>query len=417
MLALILLLSGSGGAGLARADDVSTEVPTADDVLDTLKRTLAWLQQTRVVAQAAKEAAVVLAVNEEEPAALRVVQRAFEVARAQAALLAQLDGAESNSMTPTARRAQRRARLEVAIREQERGLARLRERPGTAPRLRRAALAKEITAAEHRLAIDRLRLELLGSLEQADASLGSDDGDLAQQIQGLEEAVSGLSASGASPRPAAAQAPAPPPAPVPTTGTWGIVRRWLVLRRVRGQLSQVERTTEELAREVDVQVETTRTIVRELARRLREQIDGPPGDGVAEQHFKRQLQRMKLLGGVLVPLRTEAALLRRFQSDLQGWQRAIDYASRKGLQDLAIGLAGVVIALVVIGLGALAVAHRHRAVHQGSVPPAAPAADAQHRGRAPPSCSSSSSTSRTSSPRSWRPSASQPRVSPSRSRT
>jgi hypothetical protein len=37
----------------ASADDVATEVPTTDDVLDSLKRTLSWYQQTRGAARSA----------------------------------------------------------------------------------------------------------------------------------------------------------------------------------------------------------------------------------------------------------------------------------------------------------------------------------------------------------------------------
>jgi hypothetical protein len=354
-LALILLWGVLWhGVMTARADDVATTLPTADEVLDALKRTLTWFQQTRVAAQAGKEAGVVLTVREEEPTASRAVQVAFEVARTQAALLAQPQNAEPSTLTPAARRAQRRSQLEAAIREEERALERLRERARTGSRSRRAELAPQITQTEHRLAVDRLRLELLSSLEHADASLGSGEPDLTQQIEALQESVPELNTTSASAKASTTQSAQTAPASVPATGTWGIVRRLLALQRARGQLTQLDRTTAELVREVDVQVETTRTMVRDLSRRLRDQVSAVPGDQDAEQAFHRELERVKLLGAVLVPLRTEGALLRRFTSDLELWHRSIDRETRRSLQDLAVGLVGVVIALGVIGLGALA---------------------------------------------------------------
>jgi small-conductance mechanosensitive channel len=54
-----------------------------------------------------------------------------------------------------------------------------------------------------------------------------------------------------------------------------------------------------------------------------------------------------------VPLRQEAELLRRYTTDLQGWQRAIDEETRRVLQSLGFELIGVVIALAVIMIGSV----------------------------------------------------------------
>jgi hypothetical protein len=350
-LALVLLLCGGGAP--ARADDASTELPTADEVLDTLKGTLAWYQQTRAVAMAAREAGIVVTVRESEPAT-RVVQQAFEVARAQAAALAQPDDAAStNGATPAARRAARRTAIQAAIHDGERELARLRERKRAAAASRRAAIGREITGVEQRLAVDRLRLELLASVEQAEASLGTSEPGLTEQIQALQEAVPEVAASAAQSRPASAQPAATTAVPAPATETWGIVRRLLALRRAHGQVAHLEEETGALLRAVDVQAEATRTIVRDLTVRLRGQVSGAAGDRAATEDFGHELERLKRLAAIAVPLRTEAVLLQRFDNELQIWRRTIDRESRKGLQDLVVGLAGVAVALVLIGVGAL----------------------------------------------------------------
>jgi hypothetical protein len=331
------------------AQETAQELPTADDVLEHLRSTLAWYQQARVATQAAREGSVLLTTRDEEPTVLRVVQRAFEVARAQAALLTQAGVPSSTAETPAARRAQRRAAIETAIREGERELAQRRERAQRTPAARREPLLRDVTATEHRLAVDRLRLELLTHLEQADASLAPGQSDLIQEIQALQESVPELTSA------ATPAAKAPVVATPPADGTWSVVRRLLALQRARSQLGQLAGATENLAAEVDALVDSTRTSVRAMSRRLRDQTATAPAVGDAEQEFRRELERLKGMGGILVPLRGEAALLQRVRADVAGWQRGVDRETRRGVQDLVLGLVGVVVALGAILIGGLMV--------------------------------------------------------------
>ena len=166
-------------AGVAvRAEDSAPQWPSAEEVLDRLKSTHDWYQQTRQTMQMAKEAAVILAAREDEQAVLRIVQHGFDAARAQAALVEQTaagSAAPAAATNPAMRRAERRAKLETAIREGGRELERLRERVRHAPAARRAALERELTALANRLALDRMQLELITSLQQAETSLASGD--------------------------------------------------------------------------------------------------------------------------------------------------------------------------------------------------------------------------------------------------
>jgi hypothetical protein len=180
-------------------------------------------------------------------------------------------------------------------------------------------------------------------------------------------------------------------------GTWASVHRLLALQRAHTALAQLALGTAELARTTDVDVQTTRQAVRELLRTLRALAGDAPGSaraGIAggaeptatsesaaspagkdaaaparaasatppgaspapsvdEQHFRAELERLKTLTATMVPLRAEVALLRRFESDLRIWQRGIDRDSRTELQNLAVGLIGVVLALGAILVGGI----------------------------------------------------------------
>jgi hypothetical protein len=386
---VMLALSLSLAATTALARDSNPAAPSADDVLDGLKRVLAWAQQARVTVQAVREASVGVPVREDEQIVARVLQRAFESARARAALVVQAPTGSDEERARTARRAQRRAELEAAIRQDERELARAQARARAAPRSQR-----EATAVANRLALDRMRLDLLKSLEQADVSLASEEPDLLQQIQALQEAAPEVTGATPSAKPANGGTTTPVPA---SFGTWASLHRLLALQRVHTALSQLALATEELARTTDVDVQTTGQAVRELLRTLRAVAGGAPGSapaGVAggaaptatsegaaspagkdaaaparaggatppgaspapsvdEQHFRAELERLKTLTATMVPLRAEVALLRRFESDLRILQRGIDRDIRTELQNLAVGLIGVVLALGAILVGGI----------------------------------------------------------------
>ena len=374
-----------------RADESSAAAPTSDDVLDTAKQALEWAQQARATMQSLREAGVSVSLREEEQAVVRVLQRVFESARARAALVVQTPSENEETRARAARRAERRAKLEAAIREGEREVERQQARARAAPRARREAVERDASAAANRLALDRMRLELLKSLEQADVSLATGEPDLLQQIQALQETVPELAGAGAQAPAKAANAPAAS-APSSSFGTWASVHRLLALQRARTMLAQLAVTTEKRAREADIDVQQTRTAVRELGRTLRAAAgagpaaetgtgatsgrtgaatSGPsargaaggataaaegaasPGTPIAISDFRRELERLKLLGSTLVPLRAEAALLRRFESDMRLWQREIDRDFRSELQNLALGLVGVVLALGAILVGGI----------------------------------------------------------------
>jgi hypothetical protein len=379
--ALLLLLAC---AVPALSQDNAPVAVTEDQVLDPLKQTLAWFQQARGAMQTAREASIALTTREDEITVVRVLQRAFDVATLRAALVApppvasNRDGAEgpaqAQTTDPRVRRAERRAQLEAAIRSGEQEVARLRERAERTPRARREAVEREAMAAANRLALERLRLEFLTSLQEADATTATPSGDLMQEIQALRDAVPELASAptaapakpGASPASKASTgapvtsgtaAPAQPAVAVDRSGTLSIVNHMLGLQRARATLSQIAASTHSLRLDVEADATATRDAVRALAGRLREQVGAagaPVSSAVDQAAFRRELDRLKALGAVLVPLRAQSTLLQRLESDIRLWQRTIDRDSRDGLRALVLSVMGVVIALAAIAIGAMA---------------------------------------------------------------
>jgi Mechanosensitive ion channel len=351
--ALVLVASFCTGATAALAQETGPPPRTPDDVLGVLRRTLTWYQSARIAMQAANDATGGLAVREDEQTVLRVLQRAFDGARAETALLEHSGATTTSGKPPGGTRAERRATLETAVRNDEQQLARLRARARSAPPARRATLERDITAISHQLDLERLRLEFVISLEQVDASLAAADLDLAHQIQALQEAVPELTSPSAAPKTATA-----PPAIAPaTSGAWTIVYRLLALQRSRNSLAELALATAGLVHDVDGELQSTRAALRSLMTRLRALATNPGENATTpaagEQEFHAMLDRVKLLGAVVVPLRAEAALLHRYVNDIERWQRTVEGESRHVMERLALELAGVVVGIVAILVGAV----------------------------------------------------------------
>src|SRR4030095_11270370 len=105
----------------------------------------------------------------------------------------------------------------------------------------------------NRLALDRMRLDLLKSLEQADVSLASGEPDLLQPLQALQEAAPEVARG----TPSAKAATSGTTTPVPASfGTWASVHRLLALQRAHTAIAQLALKTEEFARHTAVDLHT-----------------------------------------------------------------------------------------------------------------------------------------------------------------
>jgi hypothetical protein len=352
---LVLALGASALPARARADDAPTAPkaaappsPTApaprtpEQVLASLNRAMTWYRQARIVMRSVDGSGVFG--HADEQTALRLVGRAFDVARAEAALL----GRESTAAAgATGRRAEEQKKLEAGVRQGEKEVERLRARVRAEPE-KRSVLEREVTVAQNRLDLDRARLDFLAQLKALDAVRAGTDDDLEHQIEALQEAVPELRSPAVGPPAAAAVAG-------PEAGTWGMLQRLLTLHRSRSRLEDLEAATNDLVRRVEDEAKAARATLRPMLARLRTLATDPTDSGMSlgesQREFRELLERRKLVVAVALPLREETALARRYANDLKGWNEVIDRESWQALQGLALDLLGVLVALAVIVVG------------------------------------------------------------------
>ena len=313
-----------------------------EEVLASLNRAMTWYRQARIVMRSVDGSGVFG--HADEQTALRLVGRAFDVARAEAALLGRDSVVASGA---AGRRADEQKQLEAAVRQGAKDVERLRARVRAEPE-KRAALEREAAAAQNKLELDRARLEYFGQLGTLDASRAGGDDDLEHQLEALREAVPELRSTTAG-QPVAAMASAP------ASGTWSMLQRLLVLHRSRSRLAELETATDELVRRLEEEAKAARAGLRPILTRLRALAKDPTDAGTSvsdsQREFRDLLERRKLLVAVALPRREEVALARRYASDLKGWNEVVDRESWQALQGLALDLLGVVVALAVIVVG------------------------------------------------------------------
>ena len=315
---------------------------TPEQVLASLNRAMTWYRQARIVMRSVDGSGVFG--HADEQTALRLVGRAFDVARAEAALLGRDSAAASGA---AGRRAEEQKKLEAAVRKGEQEVERLRGRLRAEPE-KRWALEREAAATQNRLELDRARLEFFSQLrELGSSSSGADDG-LEHQIEALQEAVPELRS------PTTAQ-PVASASSGPTSGTWAMIQRLLALQRSRSRLEELEAATNELVRRADEEAKAARAGLRPILTQLTALAKDPTDSGKSltdsQREFRDLLERRKLLVAVALPVRDEAALARRYASDLKGWNEVVDRESWQALQGLALDLLGVLVALAVILVG------------------------------------------------------------------
>jgi hypothetical protein len=351
---LLVIVRCIGSTSASAEPPVQPDLPfTRADVMFSLDQSLVWYQQARVSMRSINETAGSLFAREDEQTVLRILERAFEKARAQSALLSQASvaGANDSPARPAGRQADERARLQTEIRRDEEEVTRLRARLRAAPGSMRVALQRQLVATSNQIALNRLRLDFLTKIGQLD-SPSADGNDLEHQIQALRDTVPELQQSDRVP--AAVNAPR---VDLSSTGTWGLIHRLLELQRGRSSLKEIMASTSGLTRDVDAALGTTRASVRPALTRLRALAKDPAPDGASlddgAREFRGLLDRVKLLSGVVLPLREESTLLHRFAKELDSAGRAIDRASGQALQGMLLQLTGVAVALGVIIVGAV----------------------------------------------------------------
>ncbi len=345
----VLLLVAIAGAATSGSTPNPDRPLTRDRVMGSLNQTLTWYREARVAIRAA---GVVFA-QEDEQTAFRVLERAFDAARAQASVLALEKGSATETQQAEGQRAAKREQVTAALQSDQQEIERLQQRLRTAPAAQRQVAQDEVAAATNRLELDRARLDFLTRLEQLENSSPSVQADLAHQIQAVQESVPELRSTSA-PGPVGISPQGGPAAQV--AGTWALSHRLLALQHTRGGLDQLTKTTTILEQSIDHDLRATQEGLHPIVARLHALIGDPRGGGSlvdGERVFHELLERSKLLGAVVLSLRNESALVHRFAADLDAWKGTVERDSRQVLQSLALGLIGVIIALAAILVGAV----------------------------------------------------------------
>jgi Mechanosensitive ion channel len=141
---------------------------------------------------------------------------------------------------------------------------------------------------------------------------------------------------------------------VPASGTKGLVRRLVEVHHTRTSLDHLSQSTAVLERNLAREIRDTRASMRPVMSQLQALTADPSPNGSlieGQRAFRDLLQRSKQLGAVALALREESAVVHRFVADLETWKSALDREGWLILQNLGIGLIGVVIALAAILVG------------------------------------------------------------------
>jgi hypothetical protein len=353
---LILPLVVGGPAILgATAQHDTEEKPRADSgveatesVLASLQRTLTWYEGARTAMQSIDGVLDADLARGEQQTAQRVVQRAFDTARARAALIERSGRAEAPDAPAQQKRAARAAQLRASIARDERGIADLQERRRTAAPASRPALERQLTAAKNRLELSRARLDFLTKLGQVDSTAAGNDIGLTEQIRALQDSVPELTASTASTTIVNTSSPGA----AGSLGARTLLYRLLALQHNRRASIELARATNDLARATRTDLDDTQQAVRPMVARL-ETLAGTPGvDGAGlaadQAEFRTLLERTKASGAIVLSLREQSALLQRYSKDVQSWTRALDREIGHVFRGLAFELLGVGFALAAI---------------------------------------------------------------------
>ncbi len=334
----LVLAFGTLAAPAAPASDQSGLTP--DRVLASLNGALAWYQQARVAMQSMEGGA--------GQTAVAILQRAFDVARAQAAALA----AEPSAAVaePGAADDAEPVNLDAAIKRDQQDVARLATEAKRASAARWPEVARQLAAASNRLELDLARADFASKLKEVDDPTPAAPANLLQQIQALQDGVPELRGASAAP-PATASARAEP-----VVGTWPLAHQLVALARTRSTLAALGEATDGRARAVAADLALVQAELRPAFTRLRGLAQNPGGGGDLagdERDFHGGLERVKLLTAAVVPARQEAALLHRYTDDLGEWRRSVDGQVDQALRGLAVELLHVAIAVAIILVGAL----------------------------------------------------------------
>ena len=380
ILTFALMITGTAGLGVAApAQPASTPAAapmTAPQVIQVLDKTIDWYRTLGIQQQAASEPSDLLILYDNRQAANRVMALAFEIARANAELLARQPNAPASAGTPSSSQTLSALQSKFAAQGsavQDELDAAQRKLPGT-PAKQKAELSAKISELQGELALINARKNFLGTMSaftaESDTS-GVSPGALKAQIDAMAITLpaatnstapvssppgspTGATAPSATGTAASAQSPlntlANPPPSVGRFGIWDLA-------------ANVFRLSEKIAtiRHLDARTSDLQDTFAQLRSPLVDKLKAmsAQGDSLAaaadnadagtltqtREQLDALTDQFKETSGLLIPLGKVGVLLNQYRHNLDNWRDLITKQYHEALSALGLRL-GIVLALL-----------------------------------------------------------------------
>jgi small-conductance mechanosensitive channel len=341
----------------------ASTMPDDSSVISFLGDVINWSRGLALEDQIVEQPSDVLSVSQDKYLAGRVVTVAFEFARAEAALLAALGKQAPTGATdvlPSAEVMQNRGlKLEAEFKAASARVTALKAELATAPRRKREALARQLAGAQGDLELAQARLDFfnsIGHIEKNGAESDRTRSGLLGRIAALEQSLPQKDAA-ATPSPAdKAMKQASEP-----SGVFAHTRHLLAMQRSMqaiGQRIDATNRLRERAQEFHQSLERLHEQIDARVQALAGQaVSGADGDSVVLKGRKKELESLQaqhtLVAKGLPPLGAEAAMLKRYATNLGQWRDSLKQRSVAELRSLVLWMIGLGLVLGAIFAGAM----------------------------------------------------------------
>ena len=378
ILGLIMAVQVTGHAATAAATGAATATPTPkpqaspapaakmpDDssVIAFLGDVISWSRGLALEEQVVEEPSDVLSVSQGRYLAGRAVSVAFDFARAEAAVLAasgkQAPPTGATEILPSAEVMQnRRLKLDAEVKAAAARVTALKAALGTAPRRKREALAGQLAGAQGDLELAQARLDFFSSIGQVEKSGEEADRVRSGLLGRIAELEQSLPQKDTAAPPAADKATKQTSEP---SGMFGHARHLMALQRsmqVIGQRIDATNGLREHAQEFHQSLERLHERIDARVQVLAGQaVSGADGDPAALKAGKKELELLQaqhsLVAKALPPLAAEAAILKRYATNLGQWRDSLSQRSVAELRGLVARLIGIGLIMSAILAGAI----------------------------------------------------------------
>lgn len=334
-------------------------------VIQVLDQAVDWYRTLGTQQQAANEPSDLLFLYDNRQTAAKVMGLAFDIARADADMLAKAPAATPDSDTDSVMSAQNLAQLRDKFDGQQ---ASIQAELDAQHRLLAKALGKskinvqaKINELQGELDLVSTKKGILTTMSALTSGGSSSSGDLKAQIDAMAVAIPSASASAAA-APAASPAsgatatflgPASVQAAVNRFGLWDLASNAYRLSEKAGTVTSIDQRTAALQGSFAQVRSSLLDQIKGLSARgdqLAAQADSADSATLNGVHDQLDIlsDQFKQASALLIPLSREGALLAQYRRNLSNWHDAIKLQYRDALQTLGIRLGVLLVALLVL---------------------------------------------------------------------